>query len=108
MNFRKFLRELNSSHEVDDSSVNYHALSTQNVDDLSNINLNDCTFYLEMDGDNYHNAPIVGFVLGNGNDWYVSRDIEMLKSTSIKSILETQRLLKMFLMPNVLTLDLIV
>ncbi|MCK8606635.1 DNA polymerase I [Apilactobacillus ozensis] len=94
MNFRKFLRELNSSHEVDDSSVNYHALSTQNVDDLSNINLNDCTFYLEMDGDNYHNAPIVGFVLGNGNDWYVSRDIEMLKSTSIKSILENSKVTK--------------
>lgn len=45
------------------------------------------TFLLEIDGDNYHRAPLVGFVIGDGQHWFVSRTVELLKQDALKQLL---------------------
>ncbi|MCL0329511.1 DNA polymerase I [Apilactobacillus xinyiensis] len=94
MNFRKFLSSMSLKDERKLLSVDYVTLNADNLIDLEKINFNECSFYLEMDGDNYHNAPIVGFVIGSGNQWFASRDTTLLKSDLISDILESDEILK--------------
>ncbi|MCL0318452.1 DNA polymerase I [Apilactobacillus xinyiensis] len=94
MNFRKFLSSMSSKDERKLLPVDYVTLNADNLIDLEKINFNECSFYLEMDGDNYHNAPIVGFVIGSGNQWFASRDITLLKSDLISNILESDEIIK--------------
>ncbi|MCK8624234.1 DNA polymerase I [Apilactobacillus sp. M161] len=94
MNFRKFLSSMSSKDEIKLLPVDYVTLNADNLIDLEKINFNECSFYLEMDGDNYHNAPIVGFVIGSGNQLFASRDTTILKSDLISNILESDKILK--------------
>ncbi|MEJ6400498.1 DNA polymerase I [Nicoliella lavandulae] len=80
MNFNKFLSQMNLQSEM--PTIEYTMID---ADHLNDVKLSGAvTLYLGMDGDNYHQAPFVGFVIGDGDHWYVSRDVELLKSAPLK------------------------
>ncbi|QIL50707.1 DNA polymerase I [Weissella coleopterorum] len=68
------------------------------ANNLAHVELltDDVDFYLELDGDNYHRAAIVGFVLGNQKQGYLaSRDLELLtQATPVRKVLENKAVKK--------------
>lgn len=97
MDFRKFLAEMgkNTSTEQKQSSdevkhIDYQFVSADNLDQLANIDLKnkEIAFHLEMDGDNYHTAPMLGFAIKIGSKIYIANDIKLLQDTVIKRIIE--------------------
>lgn len=100
MDFNRFLSELHqgqaetpsASTEIEDLDfveLTADSLSTLEQQIKSEQSL---TFHLEMDGENYHRAPIVGFALKSGDQYFVSDRPELLKDPKLKEILENTQL----------------
>lgn len=64
--------------------VKFTVLTQDNLATLDSLT-GPLTFLLEIDGANYHRAPLVGFVIGDGAHWFVSRDVNLLKAPGIKT-----------------------
>ncbi len=93
MNFKKFLAQMGDGGEpLTDTAelrpVTFTTLTVDNCDQLPDFSAG-CDFYLEMDGDNYHLADFVGFVIGTDQHWWVSRDVELLAQAPLKGLLES-------------------
>lgn len=90
MDFRTFLKKLSIDGEAPAAvpglqDIDYTVLT---ADNLESIDITDeCAFYLEMDGDNYHLADFVGFAIGQQDHWWVSRDTQLLQRAPLKDLL---------------------
>ncbi|MCZ9310391.1 DNA polymerase I [Weissella koreensis] len=75
--------------------LNVAPLTANNLDHVEALQ-DDVDFYVELDGENYHRAAIVGFVIGNQQQGYLaSRDLELLsQDTPVKRILENNKIKK--------------
>lgn len=89
MNFRKFLSEMNTTQNANMKDIEYVEVSDDTLSKIAKQGSDKVTFYLGMDGDNYHDAPFIGFALKINDKIYVSRDVEFLKSDQIKAIIES-------------------
>lgn len=94
MDFKSFLAKMQSSklNQLDEKDKNKVTYQVINADEKSfKLNLNKpLSFYLEMSGDNYHQAQFVGFSLKNDDKIFVSRNVEFLKSLDLKRALEDE------------------
>ncbi|GAK31086.1 DNA polymerase I [Weissella oryzae SG25] len=70
-------------------------LSATNLTAIENLG-SEVDFYLELDGENYHTAAPVAFVIGNQtNGYFASRDVELLiEDTPLKRILTDEQVKK--------------
>ncbi|KID42099.1 DNA polymerase I [Fructilactobacillus fructivorans] len=96
MNMKSFLREMEGASNQDAEKlpdVKYTVLTKDNLDELDQLS-GEIVFNIEMLEENYHVAPFAGFVIGNQNHWYVSRDIDLLDDPKIKNILENKNIKK--------------
>ncbi|MHA8262853.1 DNA polymerase I [Lactobacillaceae bacterium Melli_B3] len=86
MDFHKFLRQM--SQQAPAPELEYTQLTADKLDEVAKLS-GELTFYLGMDGDNYHQAPFVGFVIGDGKQWFVARDIHLLQQAPLKDRLNS-------------------
>ncbi|KRN42521.1 DNA polymerase I [Fructilactobacillus fructivorans] len=96
MNMKSFLREMEGASNQDAEKlpdVKYTVLTKDNLDELDQLS-GEIVFNIEMLEENYHRAPFAGFVIGNRNHWYVSRDNDLLDDPKIKNILENKNIKK--------------
>ncbi|KRN13385.1 DNA polymerase I [Fructilactobacillus fructivorans] len=96
MNMKSFLREMEGASNQDAEKlpdVKYTVLTKDNLDELDQLS-GEIVFNIEMLEENYHVAPFAGFVIGNRNHWYVSRDNDLLDDPKIKNILENKNIKK--------------
>lgn len=103
MNFSRFLDQLAQQAPGEQLSLDVTAEPVPlTVTELTVDNLNELTFpidqsasfHLEVDGDNYHQADLIGFALQVGEQYYFSRDVELLKTDKLKAWLENQAQVK--------------
>ncbi|MBW1605704.1 DNA polymerase I [Lactobacillus sp. Sy-1] len=89
MGFRKFLSQMGSAAAEQAPTIKFTTLTESNLDSLAKLG-QAITFYLAMDGDNYHEAPFVGFVIGEPDNWFASRDVNLLKHPKLKALLDDE------------------
>ncbi|MDR3241960.1 MAG: DNA polymerase I [Lactobacillaceae bacterium] len=77
------------------NEIKVRALTANNLAHIENLG-SEIDFYLELDGENYHRAAIVGFVLGNQeHGYFASRDIELLyQNTPVYKLLTNANVVK--------------
>lgn len=92
MDFRSFLTEIQPENQP------VAAIEKLPVKVLQESNLADLpaqpavvSFQLEMNGDNYHTAPFIGFTLAVDEVFYAARNVELLKSPPLKNWLESSQ-----------------
>ncbi len=94
MNFQSFLNQMSADADGDDilglKPVSFTVLTDQNVAEVNKLS-GSVSFYLEMPEANYHTSPFVGFVIGQDDNWYVSRDVELLQTPALKQLLSSQK-----------------
>lgn len=97
LNFKSFLSKMNLAPDEADGGkekdVEFTTLTAANLDDLKNSG-QELAFYLEMPEANYHLSPFAGFAIGNGKQWWASRDAELLKQQPLKDILSDPKVKK--------------
>ena len=65
-------------HDMSNTPLEVRELTATNLTHIEQLG-DEVSFYLELDGDNYHTAAPVGFAIGNNeHGYFVSRDIELL------------------------------
>ena len=82
MGFKSFLAKMNVSPEDSEPAVapiSYEELTADRLAEQVAKLQGPVSFYLEMPKANYHLSPFAGFVIGDGQNWLVSRDAELLK-----------------------------
>ncbi len=94
MNFRKFLSEMNTTQNANMKDIEYTEVNDDTLSEIAKQDSQKVTFYLGMDGDNYHDAPFIGFALKINDKIYVSKDVEYLKSNQIQQIIESNDIKK--------------
>ncbi|GBG95641.1 DNA polymerase I [Ligilactobacillus salitolerans] len=92
LDFKSFLDELspNASQQVDFEKLPVTILTADQLDKLPVKKNSEITFYLEMDGKNYHNAPFVGFIFKIDDHYFGARDVALLKEQPLQKILTDQ------------------
>ncbi|MTV82625.1 DNA polymerase I [Secundilactobacillus folii] len=96
MNFQSFLNKMNADSDDDVlglKPVHFTVLTQSNLDVLSQFD-DHLSFYLEMPEENYHTSTFAGFALGKDQQWYVSRDVELLQTQQVKHLLESDEVQK--------------
>lgn len=78
-----------------DLQVEVRELTANNLAHIEELG-NEVTFYLELDGENYHTAAPVAFVIGNAaHGYFASRDIELLyQKTPLNAVLTDEKVVK--------------
>lgn len=91
MGFKSFLAKMDVAPEDDSLTklkpIEFHELTLANLDLVDQLQGN-VSFYLEMPEANYHTSPFAGFVIGDGDKWLVSRDVDLLNQPQLKTLLE--------------------
>lgn len=88
LDFNSFLSQLNANGDnKSEKKMDYTVLTADNLDLVKQLG-DRISFYLAMPNDNYHLSPFAGFAIGNGKQWLVSTDAELLKNASLKDALE--------------------
>ena len=95
MDFNRFLSELHQNQGVANSEsaslvapIDYTELTAANLTELRKPDGSSITFHLEMDGENYHKAPIVGFAILKDDKYFVSNQPQLLKEPVLKELLK--------------------
>ena len=95
MDFNRFLSELHQNQGAANSEsassvapIDYTELTAANLTELGKPDVSSITFHLEMDGENYHKAPIVGFAILKADKYFVSNQPQLLKEPVLKGLLE--------------------
>ncbi|WP_137597362.1 DNA polymerase I [Paucilactobacillus kaifaensis] len=92
MNFRSFLAKMNveqtelSLDTPVSKPIDYTILTAANLDLVADLGT-EVSFYLEMPDANYHLSAFAGFVIGHGNQWFVSRDVELIAQPVVAKLL---------------------
>ncbi|GLB46746.1 DNA polymerase [Philodulcilactobacillus myokoensis] len=93
--FHSYLMQLNNSGKISSPKIKYTQLDSKHLKLIDHLNLDKpVTFYLAMPEPNYHLSPFAGFVIGQEDKWFVSKDIDLLNSNPIKHILESNQIFK--------------
>ena len=90
LDLNSFLQELTGEDptaQQDFTALDVTALTSENLADVPVPANQTVTFYLEMDGKNYHKAPFVGFVFEINGEYFASRDVELLQSKPLVEFL---------------------
>ncbi len=99
MNFQSYLNKMNTDAGDEDvlglKPVEFTVLTADNLSELSQFK-DHVSFYLEMPDANYHTSTFAGFVIGEGDKWFVSRDVELLKQAPVKDLLTSDKVQKDF------------
>ena len=76
-------------HDMSNTPLEVRELTATNLTHIEQLG-DEVSFYLELDGDNYHTAAPVGFAIGNNeHGYFVSRDIELLvQGTPVNKLLQ--------------------
>lgn len=99
MNFQSFLNKLSGSQTELDltdpeiKQIEFTCLDKTNLDQIQTLE-GSVSFYLEMPDANYHTSEFAGFSIGDGHRWFVSRDVELLASTPVRQLLESDTVKK--------------
>ncbi|MDO4903594.1 MAG: DNA polymerase I [Limosilactobacillus sp.] len=97
MGFKSFLAKMNVLPLGDDieaaKPIEYTELNADNLDQVKHLSGN-ISFFLEIELPNYHRSTLAGFALGQGDKWFVSRDVELLKRDELKALLESDQISK--------------
>lgn len=98
LDFKSYLAKLDGeqiSLDLDAalSEIDFTVLNQDNLNEVNQFN-DEITLYVEMPDSNYHTSEFTGFVMGNNSHWLVSRDIDLLQSDEIKSVLESNDIKK--------------
>lgn len=96
MGFKSFLAKLavnDSDHTADQGAIKYTVLTAENVSELDQFT-DEVTFQLEMSEENYHISPVVGFAIGQGTQWYVTNDPELVKNAHVSDLLTSDTIKK--------------
>ena len=95
MDFNRFLSELHQNQGAANSEsaaavapIDYTELTAANLKKLGKPDDSSITFHLEMDGENYHKAPIIGFAILKDDKYFVSNQPQLLKEPVLKELLE--------------------
>ncbi|AKP63567.1 DNA polymerase I [Levilactobacillus koreensis JCM 16448] len=93
MNFNQFLSKMSVDGEAPTATpglkdIDFTVLKADNLSDLPAFTAG-CEFYLEMLDENYHTAHLDGFVIGDKDQWWVSRDVTLLQQAPLKALLES-------------------
>lgn len=93
MDFKSFLAKMGSGQTTLDleeqPEIKYTELTDENLKDLQQLS-GDITFYLEMPEANYHTSEFAGFVIGQKDQWFVSRNVDLLQMDSIKKLISSE------------------
>ncbi|KRL38604.1 DNA polymerase I [Liquorilactobacillus uvarum] len=95
MDFKRFLEKMKMDDEPSQKviqNINFDVLSQEKLDQIDFSGNKEISFYLEMLGENYHTAPLVGFVLNIGAKYYVARDTKLLKHLKLRKLLEDENI----------------
>lgn len=97
LDFNSFLSKMNLAPDQADGGaekdIAFTTLTKDNLADLQAIG-DEVAFYLEMPDANYHLSPFAGFAIGNGKQWWASRDCELLKQTGLQNLLANPQVKK--------------
>ena len=95
MDFNRFLSELHQNQGAASSEsassvapIDYTELTAANLTELGKSDGSSITFHLEMDGENYHKAPTIGFAILKDDKYFVSNQPQLLKEPVLKELLE--------------------
>ena len=69
-----------------EKKLSYIELNEQNMEIIKNIKSN-VVFIIESIGNDYHTDDLIGFVIGDGNNWIVSDNVNLLKNEYIKALM---------------------
>ncbi|TPR38835.1 DNA polymerase I [Apilactobacillus micheneri] len=94
MNFRKFLSQMDFDESESMKKIKYSEINNDNLKVISDNVPSEVTFYLGIDGENYHIDPFIGFAIKIDENIYVSDNIDMLNRPEIKEILENDKITK--------------
>ncbi len=86
MEFKSFLDETAPKGEItthEEVDIPYTKLTKDNLDEITKLT-GPTAFIIEMLGDNYHNADFVGFVIGQKDHWFISRDVTLLQTPTLQ------------------------
>ncbi|MCC7665679.1 DNA polymerase I [Liquorilactobacillus satsumensis] len=92
MDFKSFLRKRAAKNPAEQPERSIKKFAYTVLDEQTIIKSNfqaqqGISFYLEMSGANYHQAPLVGFVLVLGAQYFVSRDCKLLQHPKLRQLL---------------------
>lgn len=99
MGFRSFLAKMHAPLEaggeapVAKKAIQYTELTKANLSLVKQLPKR-VAFILEMPDANYHLSPFAGFVIGAGDLWLTSRDVDLLKTSEVKGLLADQKYTK--------------
>lgn len=98
MNFNSFLAKMGVAADNDQvaaatKAIHYQELTKDNLNLVHDLP-NSVSFILEIPDANYHLSPMVGFLIGSGDTWLVSRDVKLLQEPVIADLLNSQQVKK--------------
>lgn len=96
MNFKSFLSKLgvdDQSSQEQLATIKCEVLTNKNLDELKQFQ-DEVSFHLEMSDENYHTADLLGFAIGQGEKWFVTNDVTLLKTPTVKDILTSSTIKK--------------
>ncbi|HJA24168.1 MAG TPA: DNA polymerase I [Candidatus Limosilactobacillus intestinavium] len=96
LDFKSFLAKMNITPQGGQKAaadIKFTELTESNIGELSKLKSR-ISFFLEMPDANYHVSPFAGFVIGNGDHWWVSRNVDLLTTPVIKDLLENDQIQK--------------
>ncbi|AEV95404.1 DNA polymerase I [Pediococcus claussenii] len=89
MGFKSYLKKFQKSGGLKEvEQTQFQELTKANLDKAMESLGNEVSLYLEMPEKNYHLSSFAGFVIGNDEKWFVSRNVELLKLPTIKDLIE--------------------
>ncbi|WP_288628918.1 DNA polymerase I [uncultured Leuconostoc sp.] len=77
-----------------DNGINFVELKENNLRAIAMLG-DKISVHIEFMGDNYHEGEMIGFAIGNPEvGYYASRDISLLQTEELKSVIENEQILK--------------
>ena len=93
LDFKRFLAEIHADQAGRADKKSQLAVNIlTNVQDLTTVEYHDgdnLAFVIEVDGDNYHRAPLAGFAFKINDHYFASRDVTLLQEKPLRNLLES-------------------
>lgn len=97
MEFKSFFDKMDPNEQTitthEEQTLPYTELTADNLSLIKQLN-GPCSVIIEMLGSNYHDAQFIGFVIGQQDKWFVSRDVALLQTPIMKAWLSDTRQVK--------------
>ncbi|AVK62378.1 DNA polymerase I [Lactobacillus sp. CBA3605] len=93
MDFQSFLKKIKIATNEPAKPIAYTELTTANLNELAQFKTH-VEFYLELPAANYHTSAVAGFAIGHADQWYISRDVELLLKPELAELLASTTIQK--------------